>query len=145
MIPIYTRILSSAHYFLNKESEIIKFLDVDNILKSGDSEWTQDTNANYQWVHDVWFWLNKEFWYRYDDIHDDWNKLYNKLSHVPENIKEGSITTPPKCDYKQVESLEDELQNSIETYRGFYREYCRNANAKWGGIVENMRQPPSWI
>ena len=43
------------------------------------------------------------------------------------------------------EVLEDEIQNSIEASRQIYMEQCKENDAKWGGIVENMRTPPSWI
>ena len=47
------------------------------------------------WMHDLWFWMHKEYWYRYDKMHEDWTKLYNKLSHTPENIPKGELTAPP--------------------------------------------------
>ena len=44
-----------------------------------------------------------------------------------------------------VHGLEDEFQNTIESYRSYYKNWVTENNAKWGGIVENMRTPPSWI
>ena len=80
-------------------------------------------------------------------MHEIWAKLYNKLSHKPDGIKEGELTSPPLTIASgfQVEGLEDDLQNTIEGYRNYYIKWTKDKNAKWGGIVENMRQPPNWI
>jgi len=110
-------------------------------------KWVSENRSNYQWTHDLWFWLQKEFWFRYDDMHDTWSNLYNKLSHKPDNIKEGELTCPPLTVASgfEVEGLEDDIQNTIEGYRNYYIKWTKDKNAKWGGIVENMRQPPNWI
>jgi len=99
------------------------------------------------WMHDLWFWMHKEYWYRYDEMHEDWTNLYNKLSHTPENIIKGEFTSPPLSVPKEfmVHGLEDEFQNTIESYRSYYKNWVMENDAKWGGIVENMRTPPSWI
>jgi hypothetical protein len=77
-------------------------------------------------------------------MHEDWTKFYNKLSHTPENIPQGEFTAPPGPT-EIAEVLEDEIQNSIEASRQIYIKQCKETDAKWGGIVENMRTPPSWI
>ena len=99
------------------------------------------------WMHDLWFWIHKEHWYRYDDMHEDWTNLYNKLSHTPENIIKGELTAPPPFIPEEfmVHGLEDEFQNTIESYRRYYMDWVTENNGKWGGLVENMRTPPSWI
>ena len=91
--------------------------------------------------------MNKEYWYRYDQMHEDWTNLYNKLSHTPENIIKGERTSPPLSVPEEfmVHGLEDEFQNTIESYRSYYKNWVKENDAKWGGIVENMRTPPSWI
>ena len=149
MIPKYTQYLATAHFIHNKDSRITKAAE-DYVLSLNDSDainWVSETTSNYQWTHDLWFWLHKEYWYRYDDMHEIWEKLYNKLSHMPEGITEGNLTTPPltvAAGY-QIQGLEDDLQNTIEGYRNYYIKWTKDKNAKWGGIVENMRQPPNWI
>tara|TARA_B100000029_G_scaffold256389_1_gene253115 strand:- start:271 stop:813 length:543 start_codon:yes stop_codon:yes gene_type:complete len=149
MIPKYTQYLATAHYIHNKDSRITKEAE-DHVLTLNDSDvvkWVSETTSNYQWTHDLWFWLHKEYWYRYDAMHEIWEKLYNKLSHMPEGITEGNLTTPPltvAAGY-QIQGLEDDLQNTIEGYRNYYIKWTKDKNAKWGGIVENMRQPPNWI
>ena len=35
------------------------------------------------------------------------------------------------------------LNDAIESYRKYYIK-DKSSFAKWGGIVENMRQPPEW-
>ena len=142
-IPVYTKLLTAAHYFLDPKGEILKSLNSPEEHEPEGAWWVEVTNSNYQWLHDLWFWLHKEYWYRYDTMHDDWSKFYNKLSHVPKNITEGELTAPPSP--IKIEGLEDEIQNSIESFRQLYTKQCKENDAKWGGIVENMRTPPSWI
>ena len=142
-IPVYTKLLTAAHYFLDPKGEILKSLNSPEEHEPEGAWWVEVTNSNYQWLHDLWFWLHKEYWYRYDTMHDDWSKFYNKLSHVPKNITKGELTVPPSP--TKIEGLEDEIQNSIESFRQVYIKQCKETDAKWGGIVENMRTPPSWI
>ena len=142
-IPIYTKLLTAAHYFLDPKGEILKSLNSPEEHEPEGAWWVEVTNSNYQWLHDLWFWLHKEYWYRYDTMHDDWSKFYNKLSHVPKNIKKGELTIPPGP--TNIEGLENDIQNSIESCRQLYTKQCKENDAKWGGIVENMRTPPSWI
>ena len=142
-IPVYTKLLTAAHYFLDPKGKILKSLNSPEEHEPEGAWWVEVTNSNYQWLHDLWFWLHKEYWYRYDVMHDDWSKFYNKLSHVPKNITKGELTVPPSP--TKIEGLEDEIQNSIESFRQLYTKQCKENDAKWGGIVENMRTPPSWI
>jgi len=144
-IPIYTKLLSTAHHLLDPKGKIVSHLDeVDPDYKD---DWIKSNDANYMWMHDLWFWMHKEYWYRYDKMHEDWTKLYNKLSHTPENIIKGELTSPPLSVSEEfmVHGLEDEFQNTIESYRSYYRNWVAENNGKWGGLVENMRTPPSWI
>ncbi len=145
MIPIYTKLLSNAHHLLDSKSKIIEYLDeVDLDYKD---DWIKLNHANYMWMHDLWFWMHKEHWFRYDEMHDDWTNLYNKLSHTPDKISKGELTPPPLLVPEEfmVHGLEDEFQNTIESYRSYYMNWSTENNAKWGGLVEDMRQPPSWI
>ena len=160
MIPIYTKLLSTVHHVLDPQGKIVPHLDeVDPDYKvtgglMGElinipytAAWIKSYDANYMWMHDLWFWMHKEYWYRYDKMHEDWTNLYNKLSHTPENIIKGELTSPPLSVPEEyiVHGLEDEFQNTIESYRSYYKNWVTENNAKWGGIVENMRTPPSWI
>ena len=144
-IPIYTKLLSTTHHLLDPKGKIVPHLnEVDLDYKD---DWIKSNDANYMWMHDLWFWMHKEYWYRYDKTHEDWTNLYNKLSHTPENIAKGELTSPPLSVSEEfmVHGLEDEFQNTIESYRNYYRNWVAENNGKWGGLVENMRTPPSWI
>ena len=162
MIPIYTKLLSTAHHVLDPQGKIVPHLDevdpdyygVETGGLMGElinipytAAWIKSYDANYMWMHDLWFWMHKEYWYRYDEMHEDWTNLYNKLSHTPENIIKGEFTAPSPFIPEEfiVQGLEDEFQNTIESYRSYYRNWVEENDAKWGGIVENMRTPPSWI
>lgn len=152
MIPVYAQILCNTHHLLDPEGDILEHL---NPLDPGfpfiqmelSVAWAKDNNANYQWLHDVWFWLHKEYWYRFDEIHDDWSKFYNKLSHIPNNIIEGDLTTPPQnIPENCIETnLEDELQNTIAGYRKYYTQWCKENDVEWSTPDGATRTPPSWI
>ena len=144
-IPIYTKLLSTAHHLLDPKGKIVPHLnEVDPDCKD---DWVKSNDANYMWMHDLWFWMHKEYRYRYDKMHEDWTNLYNKLSHTPENIIKSELTSPPLSVPEEfmVHGLEDEFQNTIESYRSYYKNWVKENDAKWGGLVENMRTPPSWI
>ena len=152
MIPPYTQILCNTHHLLNPEGSIIKDLDeLDPGFPFVQMElavaWAKDTKTNYKWLHDLWFWMNKEYWYRFDGMHEDWNRLYNKLSHIPENIAEGDLTPPPQIDreWPKEYELEDEIQNTIAGYRDYYIDYCKENDSKWSTPEGATRTPPSWI
>ena len=152
MIPVYAQILCNAHHLLDPKGSILKDLDglepdFPLIQMEINTSWAKDNKNNYQWLHDVWFWLNKEYWYRFDDIHESWNKFYNKLSHTPNNIIEDDLTSPPQNIPEDcIESgLEDELQNTIAGYRKFYGQWCKENDANWSTPEGATRTPPSWI
>ena len=78
MIPVYSQILSNAHHILDPEGEIIEHIKpldpgFPNVQMEVQVAWAKDAESNYQWLHDLWFWMNKEYWYRFDGMHDDWN------------------------------------------------------------------------
>ena len=79
MITIYTKLLSTAHHVLDPQGKIVPHLDeVDPDYKvtgglMGElinipytAAWIKSYDANYMWMHDLWFWMHKEYWYRYD-------------------------------------------------------------------------------
>ena len=99
MIPVYSQILSNAHHILDPEGEIIEHIKpldpgFPNVQMEVQVAWAKDAESNYQWLHDLWFWMNKEYWYRFDGMHEDWNTLYNKLCHTPQNIPDSNFTSP---------------------------------------------------
>ena len=144
MILEYAKIMSTAHRVLDPPSDLIE--PMYKILHKNHpvAKWVRESKENYQWTYDLWFWIAKEYWWRYDKIHKTWEKLYNKLSHSPLSILNGSFTPPPLSipeEYK-IETG-NSLQDTIESYRKYYIE-DKSSFAKWGGSVENMRQPPEW-
>jgi len=152
MIPVYTQILSNAHHILDPEGEItehIKPLDpgFPNVQMEVQVAWAKDAESNYQWLHDLWFWMNKEYWYRFDGMHEDWNTMYNKLSHTPNNIPDSNFTSPPPLvpeEFKETK-LEDDLQNTIAGYRNFYRWWVDNNDCEWSAPEGATRTAPDWI
>ena len=152
MIPVYSQIMSNAHHILDPESDIIEHIrpldpGFPNVQMEVQVAWAKDVWGNYQWLHDLWFWMNKEYWYRYDEMHEDWNELYNKLSHIPNNILKGDFTVPPPLipeEFKE-DKLEDELQNTIAGYRKFYQWWVDNNDCAWSAPEGATRTAPNWI
>ena len=152
MIPVYSQILSNAHHILDSEGEIIEHIKpldpgFPNVQMEVQVAWAKDVSANYQWLHDLWFWMNKEYWYRFDGMHEDWNTLYNKLSHTPQNIPDSNFTSPSSLvpeEFKETK-LEDDLQNTIAGYRNFYRWWVDNNDCKWSAPEGATRTAPDWI
>ena len=144
MILEYAQIMSTTHRVLDPPSELIEPMYKLTHKNHPAAVWVRESDANYQWTYDLWFWLCKEYWWRYDKIHKTWEKLYNKLSHTPLSIPSGGTTPPPLCmpdEYKI--DTGNPVQDTIESYRKYYLE-DKSSFAKWGGLVENMRQPPDW-
>jgi len=144
MILEYAQMMSTAHRELDTQTELIESMYKSTHKNHPSSRWVRESEGNYRWTHDLWFWLCKEYWWRYDKIHKTWENLYNKLSHVPKNIPSGVTTPPPLCmpdEYKI--DTGTPVQDTIESYRKYYLE-DKSSFAKWGGPVEKMRQPPEW-
>ena len=146
-LKIYTKLLANAHHTLDPEGEILKSLDPPVVVFPSTQWWVEANNSNYQWLYDLWFWLNKEYWYRFDEIHDVWNKFYNKLSHIPNNIIEDDLSSPPQNipEACMESGLEDEIQNTIAGHRNYYIKYCKENDVKWSTPEGATRTPPSWI
>lgn len=149
MIPAYTQILCNAHHLLDPDSSIIKELnELKRDTSINETTWVTETKDNYQWLHDLWFWLQKEYWYRFDDMHDTWSRLYNKLSHIPNNISEDNFVSPEQWEIPEefVENnLEDIFQNTIAGHRNYYTNYCKENDVKWSAPEGATRTAPSWI
>ena len=144
MILEYAQMMSTAHRVLDPPSNLIKPMYKPTHKNHPSAVWVRESDANYQWTHDLWFWLCKEYWWRYDKIHKTWEKLYNKLSHIPLNISNGGTTPPPLCmpdEYKI--DTGNPVQDTIDSYRKYYLN-DKSSYAKWGGLVENMRQHQEW-
>ena len=152
MIPVYSQILSNAHHILDPEGDIIEHIkpldpSYPNVQMEVQVAWVKDNRGNYQWLHDLWFWMNKEYWYRFDGMHDDWNTLYNKLSHTPQNIPDSNFTSPSPLvpeEFKE-DQLEDDFQNVIAGYRKFYRWWVDNNDCEWSAPEGATRTAPDWI
>ena len=87
--------------------------------------------------------------FTFDDAikHEELMRVLNTIKKDTENIIKSDLTSPPPFVPEEfmIHGLEDEFQNTIESYRSYYKNWVTENNAKWGGIVENMRTPPSWI
>ncbi len=145
MILEYAQMMSTAHRVLDPPSELIKPMYKPTHKDHPSCKWVRESEGNYNWMHELWFWLAKEYWWRYEKIHNSWEDLYNKLSHTPENIPSGGTTPPPLVMPEEYKIMlnNDPVQDTVDSYRNYYLN-DKISFAKWGGNVEGMRQPPEW-
>jgi hypothetical protein len=138
MILEYAQVMSTAHRVLDEPSDLIECMYRQTHKNHPAAVWVRESEGNYKWLYEMWHYLCKEYWWRYDKVHKSWNTLYNKLSHVPINIPKGKFTRPPQCmpEYLQ-------RKDTIEAYRDYYIQK-KSTFAKWGGAANNNRLPPEW-
>ena len=137
MILEYAKMMSTAHHMLDPPSELHETMYKCTHENHPTSKWIIESNTNYSWLYDVWFWLAKEHWWRYELVHKSWKKLYNKLSHTPNNISLGEFTTPPiTIPNKYKIDTGNPIDDIIQSYRKYYIE------AKLS--FANMREAPEW-
>jgi len=95
--------------------------------------WVRQSEDNYHWLHELFFFLLLEYYARYKKVHKCTN-LYDALAKVPDNIGNEKFTCPPQC-------MPDEYKhkNTIIAYREYYN--CDKSRfAKW-----NYSEVPSWF
>jgi len=90
--------------------------------------WTRQSDANYQYLYELWKHLCEEYTNRYGRIHATQNKLINYLDRIPDNIPKAPFTEPPPAMklYPQCIVKND----SIQSYINYYRE-AKAHFAKW--------------
>ena len=140
MILEYAKLMSTTHRVLDPPSDLHKPMYKITHENHPSTIWAGESEGNYKWMYDLWFWVCKEYWWRHDKIHKTWGRLYNKLSYVPENIPKGEFSPPPMVMPKKY-IIEN---NPIESYRKYYIGHKIDM-AEWGGTEGKMRQPPNWF
>ena len=135
----YAQLMSTAHRVLDEPSELIESMYKPTHKNHPCAIWLRESDGNYKWMYEMWHYLCKEYWWRYDKVHKSWESLYNKVSHTPINIPEGNFSRPPQCvpdKFKQ--------KDTVKAYREYYIKKKRHI-AKWGGAAKNNRRPPTWF
>jgi hypothetical protein len=97
------------------------------------TQWSMQTNNNYNWSVCLLRSLLDEYEYRYKKIHKC-EELYSVLSIPPLKINVGPLTTFPQA-------MPDECKrdNPVDGYRTYYIEHKKRF-AKWTG-----REVPDWF
>jgi len=139
MILEYSQLMCTTHRTLDSPSELHTSMYKVTHQNHPSRIWAGQSEENYKWLYDLWFWTCKEYWWRYGKIHKTWEKLYNIVSHIPQNISTGSFTPPPQC-------MPDHCKKSdtVDAYRNYYMTE-KATFAKWGGTDGEMREPPNWF
>ena len=151
-MPIeYAQLLSTAHRLLDgsvylgktKKNRNIKrwFLDDNreyNLYKAShvnhpSAIWTRSTSGNYMMMYTIYWYVCKEYEYRYGRVHGSFT-LSNTLSKLPKNIIHDKQFDIPQCmpEYCKMPKC------SISAYRNYYKKE-KNSFAKW-----KNREVPFW-
>ena len=96
--------------------------------------WTRESDANYQFVYDMFVALCDEYTYRYGRVHLTEQKLKDLLQHTPTNIASKTFVEPPQAMPDDVKTT-----NAVDAYQNYYRVYKKDF-AKW-----TDRQIPSFM
>lgn len=154
MIIEYGQLMSTAHRFLDGIGDrfksangrtVIRFTMQNPILEESLMKashishpcaiWTRANKSNYFWIYSLWFYLCKEYTYRYGKIHSVEKRLGDAISFAPSRIRTGSFYSPPLAMPDQCKILND----PIASYRKYYIEH-KSSFAKW-----TKRDMPSWF
>lgn len=96
--------------------------------------WTRECDKNYLWLWSLFYWLNKEYAFRYSKVHATGRKLLRNLMAIPDRIP----ITETVTDF--VLAMPDEYKSSdvVASYRAYYKGE-KAAIAKW-----QYSQVPNW-
>ena len=151
MIIEYAQLMSTAHRFLDGELYLDKTKNNRNIqrwrltsnedviykashLNHPSNIWTRKTSANYQYMHEMWIALCKEYTLRYNKKHLTQIKLESILCNHPDNIPQGDLTELP-----QAMPDDAKMPNVVDAYRNYYNVY-KSSFAQW-----TNRKAPEWF
>jgi hypothetical protein len=96
--------------------------------------WTRQSQANYEWLYQMWIQLCFEYTIRYKKTHAPFEKLATALRYAPVNIPSGEFSEPPPAmpDYCKEATV-------IASYRKYYI-MEKQAFAKWKNAIT-----PKWF
>jgi hypothetical protein len=157
MILEYAQLLSTAHRVLDgtqstrlsktgrKQTTFVLPDDREPILYSAthinhpSAIWVRQSKSNYDYLYWLFYWLCREYTYRYGKLHATDSKMSEHLVQSPQNIGHGEFTEPTPA-------MPDDVKvagNSLASYRNYYREYKQHL-LSWKGRI-NSRPTPQWI
>ena len=95
--------------------------------------WTRSTSGNYMMMYNIYWYVCKEYEYRYGRVHGSFT-LSDTLSKLPKNIIHDKQFDIPQCmpEYCKMPKC------SISAYRNYYKKE-KNSFAKW-----KNREVPFW-
>ena len=152
MIIEYAQLMSTAHRLLDGVPYLDKTANGRNIkrwrleepvetvmmkashINHPSAVWVRASKQNYIWLQRMWYYLCKEYTYRYGKIHAVEKRMSDALYISPNNIPDLPFTCPTPA-------MPDECKvvgNSLESYHRYYRER-KNHFAKW-----TKREIPYW-
>ena len=79
MILEYAQMMSTTHRVLNSPSELTESMYKISHENHPATIWVRESESNYRWLHEVWFWLAKEYWWRYEKMHKSGFKRGNQI------------------------------------------------------------------
>jgi hypothetical protein len=97
--------------------------------------WARTNSVNYEWLYELFYWLNIEYHYRYGKIHATGRKLLRNLMAVPSSIPLSNELTPFALAMPDAYKLGD----AVASYREYYLKEKSNI-AVWA----HSEQPYWW-
>ena len=156
MVIEYAQLMSTAHRYLDGElygeltdkgrkikrwrhpnSNMEATLYKASHVNHPDGLWVRNSNANYNYLYDLWFKLCKEYTHRYGRLHLTQEKLEHLLRYAPKNI--------PHADTADVKGLPlampDDVKGEsvVNSYRRYYNKY------KIDFAKYTNREEPTWL
>ena len=156
MILEYAQLLSTAHRVLDgtqsiglsktgrKQTRISLSDNRESLLYNAthvnhpSAKWCRESDANYNWLYNLFCAVCDEYTYRYGKIHLTDMKLRHVLSHAPKNIPKGPFCEPWRA-------MPDDMKigkDSLASYRQYYIKGKAHLSS-WSGKI-NSRNIPEW-
>jgi len=131
MILESAQLLSTCHQILDGKNDIFyKSTHINHPC----NKWVRESSENYKWLYSLFYYLCKEYQYRYNKIHLTESKLLQILSNLPKNIKHYTLTEFSLCMPENCKINND----VVESYRNYYIK--QKLFAKWN----RNREKPFW-
>ena len=108
--------------------------------------WCRANYDNYVWLYRMWFYLCKEYTYRYGKVHSC-SRLSESLYLPPNNIVAGEFFAPTPAMPPELKILAENPQpgrkyDSLKSYHNYYN-VSKRSFATWQGKI-NSRPTPEW-
>lgn len=112
MLVEYAQIMSTAHNECNGQNNVYRSFNP----KHPSCIWAMESKDNYTWLYNLWSELFNEYRYRFYKVtHKSYDKLHDKLKHVPNGIPDVPMTQMRLAMPEQYQ-----CNDPVKAYRDYY-------------------------